>query len=174
LGVFHSLTRKGEVAVDEGLPIRLEVESMAVGHDGLLYLVAAPPPGTVGEGRPATPFTREIGVFTRDGVPRGKLALECETYTRYLRVIGIDRRGWIYARQAAGGGRGSFTVFDQRGRPLISQALPDGAEVADAYVGPDGNLYVSVAGEEGYGIVKYVMKGRWRLEPRFGRRGGGD
>ncbi len=190
----YELGRDGLTRVAEDLPIALEVESVAVGADGLLYVVAAAPEpapsqgalpdasGQAGDTREtgkeatvsgavsgAAPFARDVWIYTLSGQPKGKLALDCETYTRYLQLIGVDKRGLLYTRLSRSGSPGQVTVFDGRGRPAASVTLPEGAEVADAYLAPSGQLYLSVATDEGYQVQTYRVSGHRRLTWRWSR-----
>lgn len=169
---IYSLTRHGQVEIDPSLPIQLEVESVAVGEDGRLYLVAGKtqgadeaPPAPAEPGAP-TPFTRELAVFSLDGTSRGRFDLECESYTRYLGLVGVDREGLIYARLGAGDGGGSLAVFAGARRPVLTLPLPGGIEIADAVVG-DRGLYVSSASDEGYQVTVYAVRRETRVVPRW-------
>ncbi len=191
----YELVRDGSVKVDEKLPIALEVESVTVGADGFVYVVAAAPPppeqpapspgepdgGPVVPGAgafgvealgasKATPFTREVWVFSPEGRSKGKLELQFETYTRHLRLIGVDLRGLLFARVGGAGNPGSLAVFDGGGLAALSIPLPDNTEIADAYLGGDGALYVSQATEEGYQIARHRIAGRSRLGFRWKKR----
>lgn len=191
----YELVRDGSVKVDENLPIALEVESVAVGADGLIYVVAAAPPPpeqpAQGPGEPkagpeapgmgaagvevpsasrATPFTREVWIFKPEGRLEAKLELQFETYTRHLRLIGVDDRGLLFARVGGAGNPGSLAVFDGGGLAAVSIPLPESTEIADAYLGGDGALYVSQATEEGYQIVRHQISGRSRLVFRWKKR----
>ena len=183
----YELVRDGSVKVDENLPIALEVESVAVGSDGLLYVVAARPEvGEAGSGLPPTdsgaratsganPFVREVWVFTSGGRGKGKLDLDCLTYTRYLRLVGVDGRGLIYARLGGAGCPDCLAVFDGAGRAVLTIPLAgdagDKAEVADVYLGGDDALYVSLATDEGYQVVRYRLGGEKRLAWRWAKGG---
>lgn len=169
---IHTLTRHGQVEVDASLPIQLDVESLAVGPDGLLYVVAGQPeqnPPGLGANQPRspTPFTRDLSVFTLDGTCKGRFALECESYTRYLRLVGVDRAGLVVARLGAGDGGGSMAVFSGGGAPVLTLSLPEGVEVADAVVGA-GGLYVSTADDRGYQVTVYRIRREVRITPRWG------
>lgn len=181
----YELVRDGSVKVDDSLPIALEVESVAVGSDGLLYVVAARPEvGEAGGGLPpgdsgaratsgANPFVREVWVFTSGGRGKGKLDLDCLTYTRYLRLVGVDGRGLIYARLGGAGSPGCLAVFDGAGRAVLSIPLAgdagDKAEVADVCLGGDDALYASLATDEGYQVVRYRLGGERRLAWRWAK-----
>lgn len=193
----YELVRDGSVKVDDSLPIALEVESVAVGSDGLLYVVAARPEvgeaggglppggsGAPGSGSPgggsratsgASPFVREVWVFTSGGRAKGKLDLDCLTYTRYLRLVGVDGRGLIHARLGGAGSPDCLAVFDGAGRAVLSIPLAgdagDKAEVADVYLGGDGALYASLATDEGYRVVRYWLGGERRLAWRWVKGG---
>ncbi len=167
----YSLTRDGSVRVEESLPLALEVESVAVGLDGLLYVVAAAPPPEGGGGASLRPFARDVWIYSRRGSPRGRLTLDCGTYTRYLRLVGVDGRGLVYARLGATGVPGSLAIFDSRGRLLLSLPLAEGTEVAAAYLGRDGALYLSEAGEDGYKVIRYRVRSLRRLVPRWAAGG---
>lgn len=189
----YQLLRDGTVKVDHNLPIDLEVESVAVGTDGLIYTVAAAPPradettfpsesvtGTTDdEAAPplgsaptegasqATPFTREIWAFSPEGTFKNKLELQFQTYTRHLRLIGVDEQGMLYVRVGGAGKACSVVVFDGEGRLAASVALPEDAEIADTCLGGDGHLYVSVATDTGYQVLRYTIAGRGRITPRW-------
>ncbi len=193
----YELVRDGSVKVDENLPIALEVESVAVGSDGLLYVVAArpevgeaggglspadsgaPDSGSLGSGSRATsganPFIREVWVFTSGGRGKGKLDLDCGTYTRHLRLVGVDGRGLLHARLGGAGSPGCLAVFDGAGRAVLTIPLAgdagDKAEVADVYLGGDGALYASLATDEGYQVVRYRLGGEKRLAWRWAKGG---
>jgi len=183
----YELVRDGSVKVDDSLPIALEVESVAVGSDGLLYVVAARPEvGEAGSGLSpadsgsratsgANPFVREVWVFTSGGRAKGKLDLDCLTYTRYLRLVGVDGRGLICARLGGAGSPDCLAVFDGAGRAVLTIPLAgdagDKAEVADVYLGGDDALYVSLATDEGYQVVRYRLGGEKRLAWRWAKGG---
>ena len=193
----YELVRDGSVKVDENLPIALEVESVAVGSDGLLYVVAARPEvgeaggglppadsgslgsGSLGSGSRATsgasPFVREVWVFTSGGRAKGKLDLDCLTYTRYLRLVGVDGRGLICARLGGAGCPDCLAVFDGAGRAVLTIPLAGNAgakaEVADVYLGGDDALYASLATDEGYQVVRYRLGGEKRLVWRWAKGG---
>ncbi len=178
----YELVRDGTAKVDDGLPIALEVESVAVGADGLLYLVAAAPPPGEGEeaapadagpgleASPATPFTREVWVFTPAGRGKGRIELEFATYTRNLRLVGVDARGLLYAHIVGNGGPDTVAVFDGGGPPVAMLELPADAEMADAFLGGDRALYVSQATDEGYQVVRCRLEDRSGLVPRWKKR----
>ena len=162
----YSLLRDGSVRVSSDLPIALEVESVVVGHDGLLYLVAAAP-----EGPAPGPFAREVWVYTSDGRSKGRLKLDVGSYARHMQVLGVDDRGLVWCRVSTSGWPGAVLVFDGRGRQLFSIPLPQDAVVADAFLTPKGELYVSVAGVEGLEVVRHTAKPARRLVFRWAGRG---
>lgn len=163
----YELLRDGTVRIAENLPVALEVESAAVGANGLLYLVgAAPVPGEA-PGGAVSPFARDVWIYTAEGRSKGKLSLDCESYTRYVRLIGVDGRGLVFTRLGGAGVPSAFGVFDGSGRAALTIAVPAETEVADAYLGRDGALYVGVASDAGYQVVRYEVRGRSRLVPRW-------
>ena len=164
----YELVRDGSIRIDEAAPIGLEVESVAVADSGLLYIVAAgPPTGSPAAESGASPFARDIWIYTREGREKGKLQIDCGVYTRHLRLVGVDARGLVYARLGGPGTPGTLTVFDEKGRRAVSAALPEGAEAADAYLARDGTLYVSLATDEGYQVVRFEVRGHSRLVWRW-------
>jgi hypothetical protein len=170
----YELVRDGSVKVDDSLPIALEVESMAVGGDGLLYIVAGGDAATSGP----SPFAREIWVFTTAGRGKGRIALDCRTYTRHLRMIGVDGQGLLYTRQSVAGSPGCLAVFDGAGRAVLAIPLSadaagetEVAEVADVCLGGDGALYASLATDEGYQVIRYRLGGQKRLAWRWTKGG---
>lgn len=167
----YQLTRDGSVKIDENLPIALEVESMAVGADGLLYVVAAAPAPPDRPAAEASPFTREIWVYSPEGRFKNKIELEFEAYTRHLGLIGVDSRGLVFLRVSSPGKAGRLAVYNGEGCAVASVPLPEGVETADTYLGPDGAVYVSQASAEGFKVVRHVVQSRSRLVPRlWGRR----
>jgi hypothetical protein len=161
----YTITRDGTVKIDETLPVQLEVESVCVGADGRLYVVAAAPSPGSGVGDSERPFRRDVWIFSRQGSPKGKLTLECKTYTRYLRLVGVDDQGLSYA--LLGGPTGTLAVFDGDGALVMSWSLRDGAETADGYLARDGCFYVSEATDEGFRVLRYTVSGRRRVVPRW-------
>ena len=164
---YHTLTRGGAVQVDHSLPIQLEVESVGVGADGRLYVVAVIS-SEAGPAHSDRPFRRDVWIFSRQGGQKGKVTLECETYTKYLRLVGVDDRGLFYAR-VGDGDSGSLAVFDSTGGLVMSLPLGDRSETADVFLGRDGYLYASEATDEGYRVLRYAMTGQRRV---VWRRGG--
>ncbi len=165
----YELVRDGSVKVDDTLPIAQEVESIAVGHDGLVYLVAAPPPPAEPGG--VSPFTRDVFAYTVAGEAKGRITLDCGAYTRYLDLAGVSSNGLVYARLGGSGVAPSYGAFDRSGDLVVSIALPEGAEVADAYLARDGSLYVSTATDTGYEVTRFRVSSHKRLRPRWQRPG---
>ncbi len=171
-----TIRRDGSVTVDEDLPVRLDVESVAAGHDGLLYLAAAPaapPPAGAPGGGPggASPFSRQVWVFSRRGKAEGRFRLDCEGYTLYLRLLGTSGRGLVFARLGSGRSPGMICLFDRKGTMLLRLPLPaEAVEVADVYLTAAGVLYVSVADDEGYRVLRYRVGGSLKPVPRWGGR----
>jgi len=162
----YRLDRDGSVTVADDPPIKQEIESLAVGEDGRLYAVAAPGSDRDPEGAGHSPFTREVWVYSPDGRLEGSFGLDCETYTRYLEMIGVDRRGLVYVRQRFDGVPGCLGVFDSRGRPVAWLPTAEEVESADAYV-RDGFLYLSEADDEGFRVSRYRVEARTRLRWRW-------
>ncbi len=167
----YELLRDGSTRVSRDLPVALEVESVAVGHDGNLYVVAAAPPPAGEQAHGPSPFIRELWVYASDGRGRGKLALDCETYTRHLRIIAVDRAGLIYVRHGGAEMPALVSVFGGDGHRAVTVRLPDDAEIADVHGGREREFYVSVATDESYQVVRYTLRGRWRLTARWASPG---